>query len=184
MPAPSTSIYQGRIVSLALETHPLPDGRSATFEIVRHPGGAAALPILSDGRVMLIRQFRPAVGGMVIEAPAGKLDGGEAPEECVKRELVEEIGYRAGRLEKVGTMHSSVGFCDECIHLYLARNLEAVPHAREADEFIELLPLPLPEALLLLVNGEITDAKTQLLLLHYSRILNLQTPDGGSNYAP
>ncbi|HAD03293.1 MAG: ADP-ribose pyrophosphatase [Desulfuromonadales bacterium GWD2_61_12] len=177
-------IYQGRIVTLALESHRLPDGRTATFEIVRHPGGAAALPILSDGRVMLIRQFRPAVGGMVIEAPAGKLDNGEAPEECVKRELMEEIGYRAGRLEKVGTMHSSVGFCDECIHLYLARNLEEVPLAREADEFIELLPLSLNEALLLLVDGEITDAKTQLLLLHYSRVLNLQTPDGGSVYAP
>jgi len=166
-------VYQGRVVSLALESHRLPDGRSATFEIVRHPGGAAALPILSDGRVMLIRQFRPAIGGMVIEAPAGKLDIGEDPEECVKRELMEEIGYRAGHLEKVGMMHSSVGFCDECIHLYLARNLEEVPLAREADEFIELLPLSLPEALLLLIDGEITDAKTQLLLLHFSHTLNL-----------
>jgi len=177
-------VYQGRIVSLALESHTLPAGRSATFELVRHPGGAAALPILSDGRVMLIRQFRPAVGGMVIEAPAGKLDDGEAPEACVRRELMEEIGYRAGHLEKVGTMHSSVGFSDERIHLYLARNLEAVPHAREADEFIDLLPLSLPEALLLLVNGEITDAKTQLLLLHFSRTLNLQTPEDGNGDAP
>ena len=96
---------------------------------------------------------------------------------------MEEIGYRAGRLEKVGTMHSSVGFCDECIHLYLARNLEAVPLAREADEFIELLPLTLSEALLLLLNGEITDAKTQLLLLHFSRTLNLQLPDDGNGNA-
>lgn len=164
-PAP---LYQGRIITLAVEEHRLPDGRCRNFEIVRHPGGAAVLPVLADGRLLLIRQFRPAVGGYVIEAPAGKLDGDEAPERCALRELVEEVGYRAGTLEKVGTMLSSVGFCDERLHLYLARDLTEVPHAREPDEFIELLTLTLAGALQLLAAGEIPDAKTQLLLLHHA----------------
>lgn len=164
----SELIYRGRIVTLAREEHLLPDGRRGTFEIIRHPGGAAALPILADGRVLLIRQFRPAVGTTVIEAPAGKLDAGEAPEACIARELVEEVGCRAGSLQKVGSILSSVGFCDERIHLYLARDLEEVAHAREPDEFIELLPLELAEALQLLARGEIVDAKTTVLLQHYA----------------
>jgi ADP-ribose pyrophosphatase len=168
------AIYRGRIVTLALEEHQLPDGRRRNFEIVRHPGGAAALPILADGRVLLIRQFRPAVGAAVIEAPAGKLDAGEAPEACIARELVEEVGRRAGALQKVGSILSSVGFCDERIHLYLARDLEEVPHEREPDEFIELLPLELAEALQMLARGEIVDAKTTVLLQHYALQCNRQ----------
>ncbi|WP_291315100.1 NUDIX hydrolase [Desulfuromonas sp.] len=95
-------IFSGRIVSLAIEGHRLPDGREADFEIVRHPGGAAVLPLLENGEVVLIRQFRPAGGGMVVEIPAGRLEPDESPEACVRRELVEEVGYRAARVEKLG----------------------------------------------------------------------------------
>ena len=158
--------FSGRIITVAIEEHLLPDGRRRPFEVVRHPGGAAVLPLLPDGRVLLIRQFRPAVGGYVIEAPAGKLDSGEAPECCAARELEEEVGYRAGRLQSAGSILSSVGFCDERIHLFLARDLTAVDHDREPDEFIELLPLPLDSALQMLARGEIVDAKTAVLLQH------------------
>jgi ADP-ribose pyrophosphatase len=108
-------IFQGRILSLGVETHLLPDGRKAEFEIVRHPGGAAVLPVLDDGRVLLLRQFRPAAGDAVLEIPAGRLEPGEAPAACARRELAEEAGYRAGRLERLGETLSSVGFCDERI---------------------------------------------------------------------
>jgi ADP-ribose pyrophosphatase len=157
--------FSGRVVTLAVEEHTLPDGRIVPFEIVRHPGGAAVLPLLDDGRVVLIRQFRPAIGAMVLEIPAGRLETGEAAEECARRELAEEVGYRAGRLEKLGEMLSSVGFCDERIYLFLGRDLEAVPAAPEPDEFIEVLTLSLEEALAALHAGEIADGKTQLALL-------------------
>jgi ADP-ribose diphosphatase len=160
-------IFAGRILSLAIESHRLPDGRHADFEIVRHPGGAAVLPILSDGRVLLIRQFRPAVGREVLEIPAGRLEPGEAPEVCAGRELEEETGWRAGRLVRLGQTLSSVGFCDECIHLFWADQLQPVPAAPEADEFIAPLPLSLGEALAMVASGEIVDAKTQLALLLY-----------------
>jgi ADP-ribose pyrophosphatase len=158
-------IFRGRVVSLSVERHHLPDGRQADFEIVRHPGGAAVLPLLSADRVVLIRQFRPAVGCMVWEIPAGRLEPGESPEECVGRELQEEIGYRAGRLEKLGEMLTAVGFCDERLHLFLARDLIPVERALEPDEYIEAVPMPIVQALGMLERGEISDGKTQLALL-------------------
>lgn len=161
----STEIFNGRIISLAIEEHLLPDGRRAAFEVVHHPGGAAVLPLLDDGRVVLIRQFRPALNGMVLEIPAGRLEPNESPEACVRRELIEEVGYRAGQVEKLGEMLPAVGFSDERIHLFVAAGLCPVPQALEPDEYIEVLPLPLEEALAMAARGEIPDGKTQLALL-------------------
>ncbi|BCR06349.1 ADP-ribose pyrophosphatase [Desulfuromonas versatilis] len=158
-------IFQGRIVSLGIEEHALPDGRVADFEIVRHPGGAAVLPLLADGRIVLIRQYRPAGGGMVWEIPAGRLEPGEPPSDCVARELQEEVGYRAGQIEKLGEMLTAVGFCDEVVHLFLARELSPVPRELEPDEYIEVRPMPVAEALQMLAAGAIPDGKTQLALL-------------------
>jgi len=160
--------FAGRFIRVSLEEHSLPDGRRGAFEIVRHPGGAAVLPILDDGRVLLIRQFRPAVDASILELPAGKLDPGEAPRDCAARELEEETGYRAARLEPLGQMWTAVGFCDELLHLFVARDLSPGERATEPDEFIELTPLPLGEALALLQRGEIRDGKTQLALLLYA----------------
>lgn len=163
-------IFNGRIISLAIEEHELPDGRRAEFEVVRHPGGAAVLPLLDDGRVVLIRQFRPALGGMVVEIPAGRLEPGEAPADCVRRELIEEVGYCAETVVKLGEMLPAVGFCDERIHLFAASGLRAVPQALEPDEYIELLPLPLAEALAMVAAGQIPDGKTQLALLLWQNL--------------
>lgn len=161
-------IYTGRILDLARETHRMPDGREAQFEIVRHPGGAAALPICDDGRLLLIRQFRPAAGDYVLEAPAGRLEPGEDGKICIDRELQEEIGYRAGRIDSLGAVYSSVGFCNEQIHLFTARELTPTATAHEPDEYIDPLPLTLSEALERLRAGQIPDAKTQICLLRYA----------------
>lgn len=161
----SDTLFNGRIVSLAIEEHQLPDGRCASFEVVHHPGGAAVLPLLDDGRVVLIRQFRPALGGMVLEIPAGRLEPGEAPEACARRELREEVGYRAENLEKLGEMLPAVGFCDERIHLFVADGLSSVPQALEPDEYLEVLRLPLASVMRMVNEGLLPDGKTQLALL-------------------
>ncbi len=161
-------LYRGRILDLSRELHRLPDEREARFEIVQHPGGAAALPLLDDGRLALIRQFRPAAEDFIYEIPAGRLEPGETPAGCVGRELEEEIGYRPGRLESLGYVYSSVGFCNEKIHLFIARELEAAHIAHEPDEFIEPFIVSLQEALQLISRGELVDAKTQIAILRYA----------------
>jgi ADP-ribose pyrophosphatase len=158
-------IFSGRIFSVSVEPYPLPDGREAEFELVHHPGGAAVLPLLADGRVVLLRQFRPAAGGVLWEIPAGRLEAGETPAACVSRELAEEAGYRARRLERLGEMLPSVGFCTERIHLFVARELTPVPQAPEPDEYLEVVPVAAEEALAMIDRGEIADGKTQLALL-------------------
>lgn len=160
-------IYNGRILNLAVETHRMPDEREARFEVVQHSGGATALPILPDGRLILIRQFRPAIEDYILEIPAGRLEPGEDTTTCVVRELQEEIGYRPGRIEKLGEIFSSVGFCNELIHIYLAYDLQPVERALEPDEFIELQIMSLDEALELIKNGQLRDAKTKVALLQY-----------------
>ncbi len=162
------NIFEGRVLSLALETHQLPDGRSAEYEIIHHPGGAAVLPVLDDGRLVLIRQFRPAAGGMLLEVPAGRLEEGESPEECVRREIVEEVGYRAGHLEKLGEMLPTVGFCTEKVCLFVATGLTRTEQALEDDEFIEIVICEAEEALAMVQRGEILDGKTQLALFLYA----------------
>lgn len=169
MPRMVEKIFEGRILSLNREEHELPDGRRAVFEMVRHPGGAAILPVLEDGRVLLIRQFRPAAGGMVWEIPAGRLEPGESPRDCVAREIQEEIGYRAETIEPLGEMLTAVGFCDEVVHLFLGTDLESVERALEPDEYIEVVPTAFNEALAMVARGEIPDGKTQLILLLAAR---------------
>lgn len=161
------NVYHGRILDVARELHRMPDGREARFEIIQHPGGAAALPVMADGRLVLIRQFRPAAGDYIYEIPAGRLEPGENPAECVARELEEEIGYRPLTTEALGFVYSSVGFCTEKIHLFIARDLETAQTALEPDEYIEPFIVTVDEALALVTAGRITDAKTQIALLRY-----------------
>jgi ADP-ribose pyrophosphatase len=161
------TVFAGRVLDVAVEKHEMPDGRQASFEIIRHPGGAAALPVLPDGRVLLIRQFRPAIGEMIYEIPAGRLEPGESAEDCAGRELIEEVGYSAAQLLPLGGLWSTIGFCDEYIHLFLARDLTLEEQDLEPDEIIDLCPMTLAEAVEKVHNGEILDGKTQLALLRF-----------------
>lgn len=151
---------------LSREQVTLPGGRQAVLDIVRHPGASAIVPFLSDDEVLLIRQYRHAAGGWILEVPAGKLDPGDTPERCAARELEEETGRRAGRLEKLGWIFTTPGFTDEVIHLFAAWDLSEVPMRHEDDEVIELVPMRFEAALALIWNGELHDAKSALALLH------------------
>lgn len=149
----------------------LPSGHETELDIVRHPGASCVVPLLSDDEVLLIRQYRHATGGTLLEAPAGKLDPDEPPEACAARELVEETGYRAGRIEHLSSIWTTPGFTDEVIHLYAAFELEHVGQRLEPDEVIELAPMPLDDALARIFTGELRDAKTALALLLTARRL-------------
>ena len=164
-----TELYSGKVLRLCREVHTLPNGRTGNFEIVHHSGGAAILPILPTGEVLLIRQFRPVAGKMVIEIPAGRLDANETPADCARRELEEETGYRAGTLLDLGSTLPSIGYSDERIHLFAAIDLTLGRMAQEDHEFIEFLPVPLDEAMAMAGDGRIDDAKTQLALLLYGQ---------------
>ncbi|MDH3975781.1 MAG: NUDIX hydrolase [Deltaproteobacteria bacterium] len=157
-------LYRGRVIDLNLEKVPLPDGREVDLEIIRHPGGACALPLHDNGDVTLVRQFRHAVGGLVWEVPAGRIDDGEDPQLAAERELKEETGIAAGRLEKLGEFIPTPGFCSEIVHLYLARDLKDCEQALEDDEYLEVVRLPFDEAMKMVESGEITDGKTSVSL--------------------
>ena len=162
-------VTRAKAIDVTTEIVDLPNGRRVEFDFVRHPGAAAVVPFLDDGRVLLIRQFRFATGGEIMEVPAGKLDPGEAPEVCAARELEEETGYRAGRLERLGSIWTTPGFCNEIIHLYAAFDLTPAEQRLEPDEIIELVPTPLEEALDAL-SGPVVDGKTATALLLASRM--------------
>jgi ADP-ribose pyrophosphatase len=166
----SKPIHKGRVIELDVDTVRFPDGSTGELEIIRHPGAAAVLPFASDPRgadptILLITQYRYAANGPLIEIPAGRLNPGEDPKVCAQRELLEEVGVKAGRIERLTTIWTTPGFTDERIHLFWAADLTTDKHAREPDEFIEVTPKPLSEALTLIRDGGISDAKTALCIL-------------------
>jgi ADP-ribose pyrophosphatase len=168
----STSrLYSGRVVNLDLDSVRFPDDSVGHLEMLRHPGAAAVVPFLdppagADPRVVLIRQFRHAADGYIWEVPAGRLDGDERPETCAARELEEETGMRARRIERLTTIYTTPGFTDERIHLFLADGLEPGAEHREADEFMELHTLRWSDVLRMIERGEIADGKTLVSLLY------------------
>src|SRR5438477_12932137 len=166
----SKRIHSGRVIDLDVDSVRFPDGSIGQLEMIRHPGAAAVVHFASDPRgpdptVLLIQQYRYATNGTLIEIPAGRLNPGEDPKTCAERELLEEVGVKAGRIERLTTIWTTPGFTDERIHLFLATDLTAGQHAREPDEFIEVTPRPLSEVLKLIRSGAIADAKTALALL-------------------
>jgi ADP-ribose pyrophosphatase len=154
------TIYKGRVLDLTLEEARLPNRRVVQLEMIRHPGAAAVVPVREDGRIVMIRQYRHAAGGMIYEIPAGRLDNGEAPLNCAKRELREEAGYEAARWEKLGAIFTTPGFTDERIHLFLAADLTPVPQELEHDEVIEVEEIPLETLVGMIERGEVVDGKT------------------------
>ena len=138
-----------------------------TYQIIRHPGGAGVLPVHDDGTISLIRQLRPAVETIMLEIPAGRLSTGEAPSMCASRELHEETGITAENLFPLGTICSSPGVFDEIIHLFAATGIFQGTAQPEADEEIEVLRLPLSEALQMASDGRISDAKTLAALFRW-----------------
>ena len=170
----SRRVYSGRVLDLDIDTVRFPDESVGEMEMIRHSGASAVVPVLSDGaaadpEILLIRQFRHAADGVIWEVPAGRLDPGESPEACARRELEEEAGATAGRLERLTTIYTTPGFTDERIHLFVARDLVPGPHQREADEFIETHRVPLSRALAMIRSGEISDGKTVVSLLFFSQ---------------
>ncbi|GAX91875.1 NUDIX domain-containing protein [Effusibacillus lacus] len=157
-------IFEGKIISLYVDTVTLPNGKQATREIVHHPGAVAVLALTEKDRVILVRQFRKPCDRTLVEIPAGKLEPGEDPAECAKRELLEETGYTAKEWRHLHSMYTSPGFADEKIHLYLAKGLTKGQQELDADEFLDLMEADMAEAERLLASGEIADAKTMVAL--------------------
>lgn len=154
------TLYKGKLLDLIGQTFSLPSGKRFFRETVRHPGSCAIVPLLSNQKVILIRQQRPSVRKTLWEIPAGTLEKGETPYSCAKRELIEEIGYRAKRLKRVRTFYTSPGFCTEKMHVYLATRLTRFSQLLEEDETIQPRIFPLKRARKMIRTGAIQDAKT------------------------
>ena len=167
----SKIVFKGNFLTLKNDKVLLPNGKTSTREWIQHPGAVSCIPILSDGKIALIKQYRYSVKKEMIEIPAGKLDQNEIPEECAQRELEEEIGYKASKLTFLANIHPAIGFTDEKMWLYLAEDLIKTKQSLDADEFLVLFPTQLKEAVDMVWSGKITDVKTIIGILWAQRIL-------------
>lgn len=164
----SETVFSGKLIDVRKDTVRLPIGRTTTREIVVHPEVVGIIPVLDDGRLVFVRQYRKAAERILLEVPAGGVDSGETPEDAVRREMVEETGYRVGSTELLTSFFTSPGFTTEYMHLYAARGLQSGAPTEETDQ-LEVLLLSLDEAMDRLHSGEIADAKTIIALLFYAR---------------
>lgn len=164
-------VYSGRVINLDVDVVEFPNGTTGELELFRHPGASAVVPFLSDPQgedpqILLIKQYRYAADGFLYEIPAGRLDPGEEPEACARRELREETGCTAKTMQHLYTMYTTPGFTDEKIHIFLATDLEQGEAAREADEFLTVDAVRLSRALELVKSGELKDGKTAIGILY------------------
>ncbi|MDQ6670712.1 MAG: NUDIX hydrolase [Chloroflexota bacterium] len=166
---PDQEIYAGRVVTLRLKHLPQPDGSTYLREIVEHAPGAAVVAVDADGQVLLVRQLRPAVDAHLLELPAGLVEPGEQPIDTARRELEEETGFTAQHLEPLVRFYTSPGFSTELLHVFLATGLHTGGVHLDGEEDIQLVRLPLQQAIDQALNGEISDAKTVSGLLAYWR---------------
>jgi ADP-ribose pyrophosphatase len=166
----SETVFSGKLIDVRKDRVRLPNGKSTEREIVVHPEVIAVVPVLDDGRVVFVRQYRKAADRVLLELPAGGIDAGETAEEAVRREMVEETGYRVGSTRFLTRFYSSPGFTTELMHLFLATDLEPGDATEETDQ-IEVVTLSVDEALRRMNGGEMADAKTILGVLFYARTL-------------
>ena len=164
----SNETYQGKILRVTIDKIEMPDGKAAFREtVIRDKSAAAVLPIMNDGKLLFVRQYRHAFAQSLLEIPAGVLNDCEVPEFCIRRELEEETGYSAGKMEYLCEIYPTVGFCSETIFLYFAYDLTEGEQKLDPDEFIELESYTLEQALDMVYTGEIKDAKTIVALFAY-----------------
>jgi ADP-ribose pyrophosphatase len=166
-------IYEGRVIKrLSIDTVELPGGRISTREVIKHPGAVCMVPVDDKGRFLLVWQYRHAAGNVLLEVPAGKLDdAAESVEEAVQRELREEVGHRAGRLDRLCGFYVAPGYCDEYITAYLARDLAHDALESDFDEDIEVEAVSPDEAVAMIMDGRIEDAKSITSILTAIRVL-------------
>jgi ADP-ribose pyrophosphatase len=172
------TVWTGRIFGVNRLHVGLPDGRDAVRDVVRHCGAVAIVALTKDGRICLVRQYRTALGRVTVEIPAGKLDPGEDPLDCANRELAEETGMRAEKMAYLTNIATSDGFTDEVIHLYMATGLTFAESSPDADEFINVDLVDLPELIDAVLDGRIEDAKTVVGALVCDAVAHRLTPDG------
>lgn len=166
-------IYKGSVINLRRDEILSPEGKAAGREVVEHPGGAAVLAVEETGEAYFVRQYRHPVAESLLEIPAGKLDGGEEPLECAVRELAEEVGVKANKIRRIAAYYSTPGFTSEKLYLYLATGLEQIKRQQQEDEDLEVILIPLKEAIDMAKHGEITDGKTLIALLLAEDVLKI-----------
>ena len=169
IPQKSEYLYRGRIINLRKDEVLLPNGKTAQREIIEHPGGASILAVTDGGEVLMVNQYRPPFGKILLEIPAGKLEKGEDPKECAAREIIEETGYKADKLIPLMNCLPSPGCYGETLYLFLAQGLSFVGENPDADEFLQVVKMPLGRAIEMAQNGELPDAKTTISLLIYAQ---------------
>jgi ADP-ribose pyrophosphatase len=161
----SQSIFRGAVFEVVRDQLREENGVEIVREIVRHSGGAGCLPLFDDGRIALVKQYRHPARRELLEIPAGKIESDETPMACARRELEQEIGFRAGRIEALAEFYSTPGFCEERLYVYLATDLQPVEQNLDHDEFVEVVYLPFTEAVMMAERGEFEDSKTIIALL-------------------
>ncbi len=171
----SEIIYDGKIIKLRRDLVRLPDGKESIREVVVHRGAIAAVPLMDDGTIVMVRQFRQAAGQTLLEIPAGTLEIGEEPAVCAERELQEEIGYRPEKLTLLFSSYLAPGYSSEMLHTFLAQDLVLSKSENDEDEFIEIVRIPMNDAVDLIRAGEIKDAKTICGVLMTERLLSSKT---------
>lgn len=164
-------IFEGKIIKVDVLKVELPDGKEATREVVSHPGASAVIPISSQGEVYMVTQYRKPIEKVSLEIPAGKLDPGEDPKACALRELKEETGLEAGKIKHVISVHSTPGFCNEVLHIYAATELKEGQSCADDDEFISAEKLPIKKLVGMVLDHQITDAKTVIGILIADKII-------------
>ena len=169
----SENVFDGVLLHVRRDEVELPNGHKSVREWIKHPGASSVIPLLPDNQIILVKQFRYPVGRVTLEVPAGKLDSvGEDPLICAERELSEETGYTAGKIWKLTTLATTVGFSNEIIHLYAATDLTAGKQHPDDDEFINTVKIPLTAAVQMVESGKIIDGKTVISILLLAKHLN------------